>query len=101
MSVIACSDLGRIGESCNAVSAESFALQDAFAIDGYTYKTFGSRPKSEYIIFVEGADDQSAKYASLLAISLSGIKQYYDEKYDSRNIVKMSLRQYSFRRYLS
>lgn len=87
-SIIACSDLGRIGEPCEAIGIESFSVQDTFVRDGYTYKTFGSRPRSEYILFVEGTDTQAAKYAGLLAISLSSIKQYYDEKYDRGNFVK-------------
>ena len=88
MSVIACSDLGRIGEISDAVSTESFSAQDTFVRDGYTYKPFGSRPRSEHILFVEGTDDLAAKFASLLAVSLSSIKQYYDEKYDRGNFVK-------------
>ena len=51
-----------------------------FIRDGYTYKPFGSRVKPEYAVFVEGVDDNAAKYASIMAISLSNIKQYYDEK---------------------
>ena len=37
---------------------------------------------------MEGTDDQAAKFAALLAVSLSSIKQYYDEKYDRGNFVK-------------
>ncbi len=88
MSIIACSDLGRIGEACDAVTADSFTVQEPFVNEGYTYKAFGSRPRSEYILFVEGTDDQAMKYASLLAISFSSIKQYYDEKYDRANFIK-------------
>lgn len=33
-------------------------------------------------------DDPAAKYCNLLAISLSSIKQYYDEKYDRNNFIK-------------
>ena len=44
--------------------------------------------KPDYAVFIEGTDDQAAKYASILAISLSSIKQYYDEKYDRNNFVK-------------
>lgn len=54
MSVIACSDLGRIGEVSDAVNAESFSAQEAFMRDGYTYKPFGSRPRSEYILVRRG-----------------------------------------------
>lgn len=86
--IIACSDLGRIGELSEQVHSDSFMAQDVFVRDGYTFKPFGSRPRCEFILFVEGTDDQAAKYASLLAISLSSIKQYYDEKYDRGNFVK-------------
>ena len=51
MSIIACSDLGRIGEVCEAITTDSFNAQDAFVRDGYTYKPFGSRPRSEHILF--------------------------------------------------
>ena len=42
MSIIACSDLGRIGEMCDSVTNDSFTVQEPFVSDGYTFKTFGS-----------------------------------------------------------
>ena len=55
-------------------------MQEPFVSDGYTFKNFfGSRPRSEYIVFVEGTDEQASKYASLLSVSFGSIKQYYDE----------------------
>ena len=59
-----------------------------FVINGYTYKSFGSRPRPEYAVFVAGNDEAAQKYVQLLAISLSSIKQYYDEKYDRGNFIK-------------
>ena len=56
--------------------------------DGYTYKPFGIHVKPDYAVFVEGTDEPAGKYASVIAISLSGIKQYYDEKYDRNNFIK-------------
>lgn len=88
MAIIACSDLSRIGEAVNAFGSDAFSSQEAFVADGYTYKAFGSRPRAEYILFVEGTDEETARYASLLTVSLSSIKQYYDEKYDRSNFVK-------------
>ncbi len=87
-SIIACSDLGRIGEMCPAVTAESFSATEFFVDNDCTYMPFGSRPHCEYILFVSGSDEQAEKYAALLAVSLSSIKQYYDEKYDRGNFVK-------------
>ena len=86
--IIACSDLTKIGTSNEFVSLDLSDVHDIFIRDGYTYKPFGSRTKPEYAVFVEGVDDAAAKYASILAISLFNIKQYYDEKYDRNNFIK-------------
>lgn len=86
--VIACSELGKIGEVCEGVFSDSLSSQSAFAINGYTYKAFGSAPNPEYAVFVSGTDPEAVKYVNLLAVSLSSIKQYYDEKYDRSNFIK-------------
>ena len=86
--IIACSDLTKVGTTNEFVSLDLSDSHDIFIRDGYTYKPFGSRVKPEYAVFVEGVDDNAAKYASIMAISLSNIKQYYDEKYDRSNFIK-------------
>ncbi|MCL2489053.1 MAG: helix-turn-helix domain-containing protein [Oscillospiraceae bacterium] len=88
MTVVACSELSWIGETAEAVTIDSFSNPDPYTRNGYTYRTFGSRPRSEHILFVEGTDEQADKFAALLAVSLSSIKQYYDEKYDRGNFIK-------------
>ncbi len=87
-SVIACSELGKIGELGEGITADDFAVQGTFSLGNYTYKTFGSNPKPEYAVFVSGTDADSHRYANILSISLSSIKQYYDEKYDRSNFIK-------------
>jgi hypothetical protein len=52
---------------------------------GWTYRPFGPGPRPDYAVFVEGSDQNAAKYAGLIAVSLSSIKQYYDERYDRGN----------------
>ena len=86
--IIACSDLSRVGTTNEFVSLDLTDSHDIFIRDGFTYKPFGSRVKPDYAVFVEGVDDAAAKYASILAIALSNIKQYYDEKYDRNNFIK-------------
>ena len=86
--IIACSDLSRVGTTNEFVSLDLSDSHDIFIRDGFTYKPFGSRVKPDYAVFVEGVDDAAAKYASILAVSLSNIKQYYDEKYDRNNFIK-------------
>ncbi len=86
--IIACSELGRIGETNENVSVELLASPGTFVINGYTYKSFGTNPRPEYAVFVSGSDSDAIKYANVLAVSLSNIKQYYDEKYDRANFIK-------------
>ena len=86
--ILACSDLGRVGENYPEVPGEQITLGDTFVFNGYTYRPFGGQPASETAVFVEGADDLAAKYAGVLANSLTIIKQYYDEKFDRNNFIK-------------
>lgn len=86
--VIACSELGKIGEVNESINAETLSSTVPFVINGYTYKSFGNSAKAEYAVFVSGNDDYAQRYVQLLSISLSSIKQYYDEKYDRSNFIK-------------
>ena len=75
--VISCSDLTRIGETSEYLMLDMGENQDLFVRDGYTYKPFGSKSKPEFAVFVEGSDEMAARYCGILAVALSGIKQYY------------------------
>lgn len=86
--IVACSDLTRVGGGNDFFSIELGDSHEVFIRDGYTYKPFGVHIKPDYAVFVEGSDESAAKYAGIIAISLSSIKQYYDEKYDRNNFVK-------------
>lgn len=87
-SILACSDLGRVGENNSEIPVEQIGTGEHFVFGGYSYQPFGGHPNSETAVFVEGADDLASKYASVLAGSLSIIKQYYDEKFDRNNFIK-------------
>lgn len=86
--IVACSDLTRVGGGNDYFSIELGDSHEIFIRDGYTYKPFGIHIKPDYAVFVEGTDEAAGKYAGVIAISLSSIKQYYDEKYDRNNFVK-------------
>ena len=86
--IISCSDLTRIGEKSEYLALDLGEGSDIFVRDGYTYKPFGARMKPEYAVFVEGTDEMAARFCNVLAISLTSIKQYYDEKYDRNNFIK-------------
>ena len=86
--VIACSELGKIGEVNESINSETLSSTAPFVINGYTYKSFGSSAKYDYAVFVQGTDEYAQKYAQLLSVSFASIKQYYDEKYDRSNFIK-------------
>ena len=87
-SVVACSDLARTGERNDFLSTDFGSTEECHVRDGFTYKTFGSDEKPEFAVFVAGTDELAAQFCSLMAVSLAGIKQYYDEKYDRANFIK-------------
>ena len=87
-SVIACSDLGRIGEVRTNNLVSIFSSNTAVAVDGCLYQAFGTHMHPEYAVFVEGDDTAAQSYIGVLGVSLLNIKQYYDEKYDRSNFIK-------------
>ena len=83
--VIACSELGRIGENVDPFSVPA---ADVYLNGGYTFKSLGTTQGTNYIVFVEGDDVIASKYAAVLSVSFANIKFYYDEKYDRSNFIK-------------
>ena len=86
--VISCSELVMIGEVRSSAASELAYSSETLVADGWTYKPISMREKSDYSVFVEGEDEVAGRYASIIAISLSNLKQFFDEKYDKTNFVK-------------
>ncbi len=87
--IVACSDLARIGEVQDDITAETIGTSDTFTKGSMTYKPFGSlQHRMEYAVFVEGNDELAAKFAEIIAVALVNVKQYYDEKHDRANFIK-------------
>ena len=86
--IIACSELVKIGESRQGIKDELSYTSESVTSDGYTYRSIDDSTKSEYIVFVEGEDKTASRTAALLAVSLSNIKNLYDEKYDKSSFIK-------------
>ena len=86
--IIACSDLVKIGEIRQGVREELAYSAEMVMVGGYTYRPIGIGAKAEYIAFIEGEDKSAEKTSKLLAVSLSNIKNLYDEKYDKGSFIK-------------
>ena len=57
--IIACSELGKIGEVCDEITPEEMASSEVFETDDYSFNSFGSRPRPEYAVFVAGKDPEA------------------------------------------
>jgi carbohydrate diacid regulator len=87
--IVACSELGKIGESKQRIREELTYSSESIVYEGYTYRFIGTTgAKSECIVFVEGNDAHAAKMAEILSITLGNIKGIYDEKYDKSSFIK-------------
>ena len=87
-SVVACSDLKKIGHVYEKAKEEMAYTTDKAVVEGYTYQHIGNGTKIEFIAFVEGGDKTAEKYAAMLSIALSNIKNLYDEKFDKSSFIK-------------
>lgn len=86
--VIACSELGQIGEARKGIISAGVFSGAQIYVDNCTYKAFGNSVHPDYAVFVDGTDDMSKHYADIIAVSLDQIKQNNDEKFDRSNFVK-------------
>ncbi|MCR5485459.1 MAG: helix-turn-helix domain-containing protein [Clostridiales bacterium] len=86
--IIACSELGKIGEIFPESTQEVFADSETRCIAGYTFRSFGAQLHAGYAVFIEGVDEDAVKYIDICRVALNSIKQFYDEKYDRGNFIK-------------
>ena len=86
--VIACSELSMIGEARAKAKEELAYTTEKAVVDGYTYQHIGNGANPEFMVFCEGEDKNAERYAALLSIALSNIKDFYDEKSDKSSFIK-------------
>lgn len=86
--IIATSELSRMGEQILGIKEELIYTNERFALSGYTYQPLLAHGKVEYLVFVAGEDAVAASLASLISVSLSQIKEMYDEKHDKASFIK-------------
>ena len=88
--IIACSDLTKVGTTNEFVSLDLSDVHDIFIRDGYTYKPFGSPNKPEYahdhpaekrVQRLPGADERaSAGQAGVACRHLHGVQKPDDDR---------------------
>ena len=87
--VVACTDLKRIGEMREDAAAELSYVGDMIRFGGYTYRPVADRTtRFEYAVFVHGEDENARSYCSMVTVAISNIKTLYDEKHDKATFIK-------------
>ncbi len=86
--VVACTDVAAVGQPWDFVADLAKDTGDTFVKSGRTFRRLGGRNRSDYTIFCEGEDECARGYVGIICVSLSQLKQYYDEKYDKISFIK-------------
>ena len=86
--IIACSELGKIGESRQRIREELSFSGGAMVYEGYTYRFISDNDKNDCIVFAEGNGQDAGKITEILAISIGNLKALYDEKHDKGSFIK-------------
>ena len=85
--IFACSELSKIGEVFPS-AVDVFSDNEVHIIDGYTFCNIGSRTQADYAVFVEGEDENAARFAAVCCVALDNLKLFYEEKYNRTNFIK-------------
>ena len=86
--IIACSELGRIGETRVGIRETAGVENGPFSSGGFTYRYIEGGINPEYILFIEGEDRGADRILAILSVSFAHIKHLYDEKYDKCAFIK-------------
>ncbi len=88
--VVACSELVRIGECRENISFEiTNAVEPVVLYEGCTYRALASwGVHHDFAVFVSGTDELARSTAMVVAVALNGAKSFYDEKNDKTTFIK-------------
>lgn len=67
---------------------ECNSTMNLLTCSGYSICGIGKHNKVDYIVYVRGTDADAQRVCMMLAVSLSNIRQFYNEKYDKTTYVK-------------
>lgn len=81
--IVSCSNQEMIGNrnSFNLMSWRSLE-NECFVVGNNTYRIFYENNFVKFAVFVEGADKTAEEYATILSVCFTGMKSYFEEKYD-------------------
>ncbi len=86
--VIACSDVARLGENLALITDSLMASSEPFVVGGYTCKSFGDTSNPDRVVFIMSTDESAKHEAEILAVAMNSVYQNTDEKKDRLNFIK-------------
>lgn len=86
--IVACTEVTLVGQQWDEIAETAKETGDIFIKSGKTCRRLGGRNRSEYIVFCDGEDESAKGFVGIICVSLTQLKQYYDEKYDKISFVK-------------
>lgn len=86
--IVACSDVGRIGETLDLMTPELMASGVTSVVGAYTFKSFGDTSAPDRAVFIMSNEDESRRDVEILSVAMNGVYQSSDEKQDRINFIK-------------
>ncbi|MDR2647540.1 MAG: helix-turn-helix domain-containing protein [Oscillospiraceae bacterium] len=86
--VIACSNPSLIGTNMSEVAGAVFTQPGCVAREGLSFARLESKTGAHFVVFVQGEDDAAQSCARLCSVTLGGMEQYADERFDRANFIK-------------
>lgn len=86
--ILGCSKEAKTGEVHPAASAVINGKGTVCEIEGQLFQKIYMKNKLEFIVFISIEDEHSKKFLSLIAVNVSNIRNYHEEKFDKSNFFK-------------
>lgn len=86
--ILGCSKDARVGSIHPAVNSVIEAKENFVVIDSASYQKVYMKNKLEFIIFLDSFNENSHRFLSLIAVNVTNVKNYHEEKFDKSNFFK-------------
>lgn len=81
--IVSCSNQELIGNrNTFQLMSHRTAENECFIVGNHTYRVFYENSFVKFAVFVEGTDKVAEEYATILSVCFTGMKSYFEEKYN-------------------
>lgn len=63
-------------------------MDESFHFLGFTFFGSSLHKPADFLIFVEGEDDDAVQYAEMISIAISSMNQLHNDRYDRSNLIR-------------